>query len=120
MAWSMTRASPGQVPVRMVAAVACGMAAALLLGAMLALGDWGLGEVQTRLQVLALAIVFAGTAAATDWHHLDRRDVTDLLLVVLAVAICWRVLALLVQPAQRRVRRVRARGIRGRRLRVIS
>ncbi|HYZ01501.1 MAG TPA: hypothetical protein VFA92_08405 [Candidatus Binatia bacterium] len=119
-AWSLTRASPGQVPFRMVAAVACGMAAALLLGAMLALGDWGLGEVPVRLQVLALAIVFAGAIAATDWRHLDGRDVADLLLAILAISICWRVVDLLVRPAQRRVHRVRARGIRGRRLRVIS
>ena len=119
-AWSLTRVSPGQVPFRMVAAVACGMAAALLLGAMLALGDWGLGEVPVRLQVLALAIVFAGAIAATDWRHLDARDVADLLLAILAISICWRVVDLLVRPAQRRVHRVRARGIRGRRLRVIS
>jgi hypothetical protein len=96
------------------------MAAALLLGAVLALGDWGLGEVPIRLQVLALGIVFAGALVATDWHHLGRQDAGDLLLAVLAVSVCWRVPALLVQPAQRRVHRVRARGIRGRRLRVIS
>lgn len=119
-AWSLTRASPGQVPFRMIAAVACGMAAALLLGAMLALGDRGLGEVPIRLQLLALGIVFAGVVAATDWRHLDGRDVSDVLLFLLAISICWRVVDQLVRPAQRRVHRVRARGIRGRRLRVIS